>query len=188
MNIMEQLLASSPKNYFNIQTGSEIEGKVLNITSNEVILELGLKAEGVIPLRELSEDLKANLKPGDSVKAIVLEAESENGQVILTMHKPAQPRAQRGTPDIDPKKIEQISKIQQEGGMIKGKVTKITQFGAFVLLDEGVEGLIHISKFGPDEKYEAGQEVNVMIDNIEKDKNRISLSTVITSTKGLIYK
>jgi len=74
--------------------------------------------------------------------------------------------------------------IQDE--IYTGTVTKVSQFGVFVALEEGIEGLIHSSKVTA--KYEPGQKVQVTVDSIEPERRRIALSPVVTSTKDLIYK
>lgn len=181
---MEELLASLSSAPISIEQGQVVEGKVLAINGSEITVDLGLKSEGVLQLRDIqSEGL--DLKPGDNIKAIVAEIENENGQVVLSVKAGKQKPQISG---IDSKKWDTLSEKLTREEIIKGTVTKVTQFGVFVALDEGIEGLIHISKMGPDERYEVGQVVTVSIDSIDKEKSRIALSPVRTSTKGLIYK
>ncbi len=173
---MEELLASQPQQKLSINRGQEIEGKVVLVTEKEIIVDLGTKSDGVIPLNEVKDKLP---KIGDSVLAYVLEPENESGQVILTI--------QRASKTNDTSTNNLINKYTPDQ-IIKGVITKVTQFGAFVKLEEGVEGLIHSSKLGPEDNFESGQEISVMVDAVDLDKKRISLAPVITSTKGLIYK
>ena len=182
---MEELLASLSSSPISLERGQEVTGKVIAINATEIIVDLGLKSEGVLPLHEIRSGRNA-VKPGDSIKATVSETENENGQVVLSIQ-----RAEKQKPQIsgiDSKKWDALSDKLIREEIIKGTVTKVTQFGVFVALVEGIEGLIHISKIGPDDKFEAGQAVTVSIDSIDKEKNRIALSPVRTSTKGLIYK
>lgn len=179
---MEELLASQT---FKgpLERGQDIEGIIIFKNQQEIVLDLGLKSEGVISLREIPGD-KNTLKVGDKVKAVVVDLENESGQVVLNLPVP------KSTPSepLDKQKWEKYNKLQTEEGVIRGTVTKITQFGVFVSLEEGIEGLIHSSKLGPDDVFEIGNNISVIIDSIDPLKNRISLSPVITSTKGLIYK
>ncbi|OGE38631.1 hypothetical protein A3F00_02230 [Candidatus Daviesbacteria bacterium RIFCSPHIGHO2_12_FULL_37_11] len=186
MDLMEELLASLSSTPISLERGQEIEGKIISINSNEITVDLGLKSEGVISGREFQNDVKNKLKTGDTIKAIVSEVENENGQVVLSMQRSGQKKAQAQTQDLE-KWNDLIKKLDGQD-IIKGKVTKITQFGIFVELQGGIEGLIHISKLKSDDKFEVGQQLSVSVDSIDQEKKRISLSEVKTSTKGLIYK
>lgn len=195
---MEELLASLSKSPISLERGQEVKGKIISISS-DVTVDLGLKSEGVIPLREIPD--KDVLKVGDTIKATVSQIENENGQVILTVQK--SPRQKTNLSNIDSEKWNQQTEKLVIDDIYKGKVTKVTQFGVFVQLQDpsthsinsgqassgqGVEGLIHISKLGPEDKFETGQDIRVSLDSLDKEKKRISLSPVRTSTKGLIYK
>lgn len=176
---MEELLASLSQKKLTLNRGQEVEGKVVLVTEKEIILDLGTKSDGVIPLNEVKDKLP---KIGDSVLAYVLESENESGQVILTIQKTTKTNNTFNTSSNN-----LVNKYTPDQ-IVKGVITKVTQFGVFVKLEEGVEGLIHSSKLGPDDNFEQGQEISVMIDAVDLDKKRISLAPVITSTKGLIYK
>ena len=178
---MEELLASLSKSSISLERGQEVEGKIVAIGSSEIIIDLGLKSEGIIQRRDIQNS--GNLKPGDSIKAIVAQIENENGQVVLSMKGGNQRELGE-----DSKKWDELSEKLTKEDTLKGQVTKVTQFGVFVQIQGGVEGLIHISKLSPDDKFEAGQKVSVTVDSVDKDKKRISLSILRTSTKGLIYK
>lgn len=185
--IMEELLAlpSAQGKLLTLFRGQEVKGEVVAIKGKEVTVDLGLKSEGVLHDAD-------NLKVGDKVTAFVLEPENESGQVTLTINRASgkhnikefnQPKNELGD-----EKWVQISQKYKEGDMVKGVITKITQFGIFVKLEEGIEGLVHVSKLGPDDHFETGKEISVTIDLLDNKKKRISLSLVLTSTKGLIYK
>ena len=196
---MEELLASLSSSPISLERGQEVEGKIISINGSEVTVDLGLKSEGVIPGREISNEA---LKVGDMIKATVSVIENENGQVILSTQKVGKQKAQIS--NTDSKKWDALTEKLTREEIIKGKVTKITQFGVFVQIQDpstgstsslqassghgGIEGLIHISHLSPDDKFEAGQVISVSVDSIDKEKSRIALSPVRISTKGLIYK
>lgn len=169
----------------NLSRGQEVKGEVILVNSQEATIDLGLKSEGIIRGAH-------NFKKGDKVTAFVLDPENESGQVALTLTK-ANPKPNirvfnRPKNELGVEKWEEISQKYKEGDIVKGVITKITQFGVFVKLEEGIEGLVHVSKLGPDDNFETGKEISVTIDSLDSKKKRISLSLVLTSTKGLIYK
>lgn len=182
---MEELLASLSSKPLNLSRGQEVTGEVVSVKGQEVVVDLGIKSEGII--RGIP-----NLKVGDKITAFVFDPENESGQVALTLNranpKPNTREFNRPKNEFSGEKWEGISQKYKEGDIVKGLITKITQFGVFVKLEEGVEGLIHISKLGPDDNFETGKEISVNIDSLDSKKKRISLSLVLTSTKGLIYK
>lgn len=182
---MEKLLASLSQTKLSLERGQEVEGKVILVTDKEIIVDLGTKSEGVIQTRDLPQDLK-DIKSGQTIKAYVSEGENEYGQIMLSVQLPGKQTA--STPKGNQQDWSKLAQKYPVEETVKGIVTKITQFGVFVKLEEGVEGLIHVSKLGPDDNFEAGQEVTVTIDSVDPEKRRISLVPVITSTKGLIYK
>ena len=182
---MEELLASLSSAPISLERGQEVEGTVVAISASEVTVDLGLKSEGVIGARELPEG--NSHKIGDKLKAVI-EGESESGQIILALPGKQELSPSRPKSEIPSEKWDNLIKKFENEEVIKGKVAKATQFGVFVTLEPGIEGLIHSSKLGPDDSFEAGKEISVTIDNLDKDKKRITLSPVLTSTKGLIYK
>lgn len=82
---------------------------------------------------------------------------------------------------------EDIEKRYEKDQKVKGKVVKISDYGAFVLLEPGVEGLIHITKIPPDKRLAEGEEVSVYIEEVDKEKRKISLGLVLTE-KPVGYK
>jgi small subunit ribosomal protein S1 len=258
---MEELLATLKNKNITLTRGQEVEGEVVSIDDKEVLVDLGLKSEGMISTKDLSEETLKNLKVGNKIKAYVIDGESETGLIALSPSQSGAPKAGVGRWDkfieakstgnqlsgqvieasgeglvvevdgvrgfipssqiSDPSKKEELigkkvsvgvlevdlssNKLifsQKTGGQdfeaiakkypknsaVKGKVTKVTQFGVFVSLESGIEGLIHISKLGPDDNLTVGSDVTVTIDSVDTNKKRISLVPTITSTKGLIYK
>lgn len=156
------------------QTNSKLQGKAVEISGDGVVVEIdGIR--GYLPASQMEDSSQKDQLIGNNLSVGVLEVDQNNNKLIFTQKSKSEDFA---------KVIEKYKEDQT----VKGKVTKITQFGVFVQLEKGIEGLIHISKLGPDDSFEAGQEISVTIDSIDPEKRRISLVPTITSTKGLIYK
>lgn len=190
-DIMEQLLASLPARPLLLSRNQEVEGKVVFFDDKEVILDLGTKSEGVLPKEELAADLKQTLKIGDTVLAFVILPENESGQVVLSSRRVSRPQV--GQPPrfqsyIDDVTWQDLTQKYQQQQAFKGMVTKITQIGVFIKLENNVEGLIHSSKLTTMEGLTVGQPIQVLIDGLDQERRRISLAPVLTTTKGLIYK
>lgn len=185
---MEELLASSTQKTFDLTRGQEIEGTIIQITEKEVTLDFGYKSEGVIPARDIPN--LDSLKVGAKLKAFVEELENDSNQVVLGIQRTPKTVGVTKKSSGNGLSDEVWDKLKEKytDATVKGTVTKVTQFGVFVQLEEGVEGLIHISKLGPDDDFKAGDSLSVTIDSFDAEKKRISLVPVITSTKGLIYK
>jgi ribosomal protein S1 len=79
------------------------------------------------------------------------------------------------------------AKKYKKDDKVKGKVVRVSDFGVFVELEEGIEGLIHITKIPPGQKLEIGKEVNVYVEEIDPEVRKLSLGLVLT-TKPLGYK
>ena len=109
-------------------------------------------------------------KKGDDVEAVVLEIDPSNERLSLGI--------KQLTPDI----WESVPHRYPSGARVKGVVTSITDFGVFMELEEGVEGLIHISQLGllrgeaPKDKFQVGSEVEAEVTNVDRAERRISLS------------
>ena len=194
---MEELLATASfgnqqavsfgNNSLILTRGQSVTGEVVAITDQEITLDLGIKFEGVIPKRDLPTGKE--VKIGEKMDAFVVEPENDSHQVVLSTHsiqrtqRPTRSSNQSGSSQQDFSKVAE-KYIQDE--IYTGTVTKVSQFGVFVALEEGIEGLIHSSKVTA--KYEPGQKIQVTVDSIEAERRRIALSPVVTSTKDLIYK
>jgi small subunit ribosomal protein S1 len=82
---------------------------------------------------------------------------------------------------------DKVSKKYKVDQRVKGKVVKISDFGVFVALEPGLEGLVHITKIPPGKRLEKGQDVDVTIESIDKKEKKISLGLVLTQ-KPVGYK
>lgn len=183
---MEELLASLSAKPINLVRGQTISGEVVSLSDREVTLDLGTKSEGVIPSKEFPAGQLPKI--GDRLDTYVIEPENEASQVVLSLQQ-APKSARGGQRAAGPTAAEFAKLVEkfQSDDTFPGTVTRISEFGVFIKLEDGVEGLIHSSKLGTS-SFEVGQKISVMVDSIEPEKRRISLSPVVTSTKDLIYK
>ncbi len=151
--------------------GSRQKGKVISIEDYGAFIEIEKGVEGLIHISEMSwtQHIKKPseiLSIGDEVEAIVLSIDKKNERISLGLK-------QLVDNPWDKFKV---------GDIVKGKVVRITKFGAFVELEQGIEGLIHISNVSwneniknPEEFFKVGQEIEAKIINIDPEKKRISL-------------
>ena len=155
--------------------GSRITGKVRNFTTYGAFVEMEEGIDGMIHVSDMSWTRKVNhpseiLQKGQTVEAIVLEIDAANQRISLGL-KQAQ---------TDP--WSSIAAHYQIGQIVKGKVSKIASFGAFVELEDGVDGLVHISQISDQhidkvrDALKVGQEVEARIVKIDRDERRIGLS------------
>ena len=155
--------------------GSHLEGTVRNFTNYGAFLELDEGVDGMVHVSDMSWTRKINhpsemLEKGQKVEAVVLEVDPSNQRISLGL-KQAQP---------DP--WSSIASKYAIGQLVEGKVSKIAQFGAFVELEAGIEGLVHISQIS-DHRVEkvkdalsVGDEVKARIVKLDEVDRRIGLS------------
>lgn len=159
----------------NYPIGARIRGKVRNMTTYGAFIELEEGIDGMVHVSDMSWTRKVNhpsevLKKGDEVDAIVLDIDPSQQRISLGMKQLA----------VDPwSDIDSFFKI---GDVVQGTVTKITSFGAFVELKDGIDGLVHISQISEEriEKIKdilkAGQVVGARVVKIDRDERRLGLS------------
>jgi small subunit ribosomal protein S1 len=155
--------------------GTQVKGQVRNLTSYGAFVELEEGIDGMIHVSDMSWTRKINhpsevMKKGDIVEATVLEVDRPNQRIALGMKQLGQ----------DPwSKIEQLYKV---GDLVTGKITKLASFGAFVGLQNDIDGLVHISQISEErvEKIKnvlkVGQDVSARVVKIDKGERRIGLS------------
>ncbi|MEM8549273.1 MAG: 30S ribosomal protein S1 [Verrucomicrobiota bacterium] len=159
----------------NYPVGARVRGKVRNLTTYGAFVELEEGIDGMVHVSDMSWTRKINhptemLNKGDEIDAIVLDVDVDNQRISLGM---------RQLSDDPWNEIERFFKI---GDVVKGKVTKITNYGAFVQLDQDIDGLVHISQLAEDhvEKIKdvinEGDEVDARVIKIDRDDRRIGLS------------
>ena len=155
--------------------GSHIKGKVRNMTTYGAFVEIENDIDGMIHVSDMSWTRKINhpnevLKVGEEVEAVILDIDPSQQRISLGLKQT----------EVDPwANIEQIYKI---GDVVKGKVTKVTAFGAFIELSHKIDGLVHISQISRDhvekvkDKLNLGDEIEAVVIKIDKDERRIGLS------------
>jgi small subunit ribosomal protein S1 len=149
------------------------EGVVRSVKDFGAFVDLG-GVDGLLHVSELSwsrvPDATAVLQPGQSVKVVVLKLDRERRKVSLGMKQ------------LTASPWDEAPQKYHAGTLARGTVTRLTDFGAFVELEPGVEGLIHISELAPQrvrkvaDVVKAGQEVQVMVLNVDPAQRRIALS------------
>ena len=155
--------------------GSRVTGKVRNFTTYGAFVELEEGIDGMIHVSDMSWTRKINhpselLQKGQQVEAVVLEVNPEDQRISLGLKQASD----------DPWNT--ITSRYAIGQLVKGKVSKIASFGAFVELEDGVDGLVHISQISDQhvekvkDALKVGQEVEARIVKIDRDERRIGLS------------
>jgi small subunit ribosomal protein S1 len=155
--------------------GSRVSGKVRNFTTYGAFVELEDGIDGMIHVSDMSWTRKINhpsevLQKGQQVEAIVLDVDPANQRISLGFKQSSN----------DPWSA--IATRYTVGQVVKGKVSKIASFGAFVELEDGVDGLVHISQISDQhvervkDAIKVGQEVEARIVKIDRDERRIGLS------------
>lgn len=159
----------------NYPIGARVRGKVRNLTTYGAFVELEEGIDGMVHVSDMSWTRKINhpseaLNKGDEVDALVLDVDADSQRISLGMKQTTS----------DPwEEIETHFKI---GDMVNGKISKITSYGAFIELDNDIDGLVHISQIS-EERVEKikdvlneGDEVTSRVIKIDKDERRIGLS------------
>jgi len=159
----------------NYPVGARVRGKVRNLTSYGAFVELEEGIDGMVHVSDMSWTRKINhpsemVKKADEIDAIVLDVDPEQQRISLGMK-------QLSTDPWD--EIDTHFKI---GDRVQGKVSKITSYGAFIELNEGIDGLVHISQISEDriEKVKdvlnVADEIQARVIKIDRDERRIGLS------------
>ena len=163
----------------NYPIGSVIEGKVRTLTDFGAFIGLEEGIDGLIHVSDMSWTQKINhpsevIKKGDGVKAVVLNVDKGRERLSL------------GLKQLTTNPWEELAAKHPAGSVVTGKVVNHADFGTFVELMEGVEGLIHVSEMEldngrtPEEAYPSGSEVSVKILNIDSEERKVSLSMKAT--------
>jgi small subunit ribosomal protein S1 len=155
--------------------GSRVSGKIVSVTDYGAFIELEKGIEGLIHVSEMSWTQHVKhpsklVKPGDAVEAVVLNIDKENEKISL------------GIKQMEPDPWLTIEGKYPIGKVVAGKVRNLTAFGAFVELEEGIDGLVHISDMSwtkrvqhPSEIMKKGDKVDVKVLKIDHENRRISL-------------
>ncbi|MCL5675779.1 MAG: S1 RNA-binding domain-containing protein [Patescibacteria group bacterium] len=135
--------------------------------------------DGLVHISEIAWEKVENpsdyYKVGDGVEVVILGVERKSGKLNLSLKK------------LLPDPWQDLAKMYQKDQYVKGKVTKVSDFGVFVELEKGIEGLLHVSKIPSDTKFSAGDKIECVIEIVDPVKHRISLSLLPTE-KPIGYK
>jgi small subunit ribosomal protein S1 len=159
----------------NYRVGETVDGRVVKLMDFGAFVELEPGIEGLIPISELSwtqrvRHPKELLAEGDSVRVAVLAIDVRKRKITLSL------KALGQDPWLG------VEQRYQPDSVVSGAVTRLTGFGAFVQLEDGIEGLLHVSEMGdkrvrrPDSVAKEGDVLSVRIKSIDVEQRRISLS------------
>jgi len=155
--------------------GTKIQGRVVSLTDYGAFIEVEEGVEGLIHVSEMSWTRKIRhpsqvLNVGDNVDSMVLNIDVAKKRISLGMKQ------------VEPNPWDIIEEKYPVGTTIEGKIKNLTDFGIFIGIDEGIDGLVHISDISwtrrikhPSEVYKKGQEIQAVVLNIDKDSERFSL-------------
>ena len=155
--------------------GQKVTGTIVSLTDYGAFVELQEGIEGLIHVSEMSWTRKVRhpskiVSVGDEVEAIVLDIKPDSRRISLGMKQ------------VRPNPWDVISEKYPVGTTIEGKIKNITDFGLFIGIDEGIDGLVHISDISwtkrikhPSEIYKKGDVIQAIVLDIEKDQERFSL-------------
>jgi small subunit ribosomal protein S1 len=156
--------------------GARVRGKVVSLTDYGAFVELEEGVEGLIHVSEMSWTKRVKnpsklLNVGDTIEAVIADVNPETRRLSLSL---------RAT---EPNPWEQLAEKYHIGDRIQGTVRNLTDFGAFVEIEEGIDGLIHVSDMSwgrrvkhPSEVLKKGDEVQAVLTAIDVENRRISLS------------
>ena len=178
MELMDQLLQSPSANYRELKYGDVVEGLIMQVDRDEILVDIGSKSEGVIPSKELStltDEERDRLAIGDQVLVFVVQAENQDGHAVLSIDKARQEKSWR-----------RLQTIYEASEMIEAEVSNYNKGGLLVNLD-GVRGFVPASQVteirgGDDASKQAdmarlvGNKLSLKIIEINRHRNRLILS------------
>jgi len=150
-------------------------GRVVNVTDCGAFVELEAGVEGLIHISEMTWSRRMKhpskvVKPGDQVEAVILELHPRDRRISL------------GLKQLEPNPWTTIDSRYSVGSVVEGRVRNMTDFGAFIEIEEGIDGLVHVSDLSwtkrvkhPSEVLKKGQIVQAVILNIDSASHRLSL-------------
>ena len=157
------------------RVGDVLTGTIRNITDFGVFIEVEEGIDGLVHISDISWNTRVShpsevLNKGDEVKAVILKIDSENQRLSL------------GLKQLQPNALEDFFGSNNVGTILQGTIVRLTEFGAFVGLFEGVEGLVHVSEMSkdriekPEDAFEVGQKVMVKVIKLDAVERKIGLS------------
>jgi len=157
------------------QVGNKVKGKVVNLVPYGAFVELEPGVEGLVHVTELSWT-KRIAKPSD-----VLKADQEIEAVVLGINREEQ-KISLGIRQLDTNPWDRALEKYPPGAKVKGKIRNLTSYGAFIELEEGLDGMIHVSDISwtrkinhPSEVFKKGDEVEAVVLEVDKANQRISV-------------
>ena len=166
-----ELDAAYSQSMVTVEDGQLVEGTVVKIDRDEVLLDIGYKAEGVIPSRELSIRNDADpfeiVSMGESIEALVLQKEDKEGRLVLSKKRAQYERAWG-----------KIEEVKEADGMVKGNVIEVVKGG--LIVDIGLRGflpasLVELRRVRDLQPY-VGKEIEAKIIELDKNRNNVVLS------------
>jgi small subunit ribosomal protein S1 len=154
---------------------SRVIGRVVNVTDYGAFIELEAGVEGLIHISEMTWSRRMKhpskvVKAGDQVEAVVLEVHPRERRISL------------GLKQLEPNPWTTIDSRYSVGSVVEGRVRNMTDFGAFIEIEEGIDGLVHVSDLSwtkrvkhPNEVLKKGMMVQAVILNIDSSAHRLSL-------------
>jgi small subunit ribosomal protein S1 len=157
------------------QPGQRVQGKVRNLTDFGAFVELEPGVDGLLHISDMSWTRNIGhpselLKKGQAVETVILNVDRDNKRISL------------GLKQIQPDPWETVAQRYPMGSRVTGKVVRLTDFGAFVELEPGVDGLLHISQMSnrpiasPAEIVNVGDELTLLVIRVDPHERRIGLS------------
>ncbi|HEX5692335.1 MAG TPA: 30S ribosomal protein S1 [Roseiflexaceae bacterium] len=176
--LMEQFLINPAHDYRNLQYGDTIDGTIMRVDRDELLVDIGSKSEGVVPAREmqsLSNDDRATLKAGDTLLVFVVQAEDKEGRAVLSVDKARQEKSWR-----------RLQESYDSSEVLEAKVVNYNKGGLLVNLD-GVRGFVPASQVsgisrGPETQKQSdmakmvGTSLPLKVIEINRNRNRLILS------------
>lgn len=176
--LMEQFLRDPAHDYRNLKYGDTVDGKIMRVDRDELLVDIGSKAEGVVPAREmqsLAPEDRAALQIGDVLLVFVVQSEDKEGRAILSVDKARQERSWRV-----------LQSAHESGDVISARVVNYNKGGLLVNLD-GVRGFVPASQVsgisrGPDTQKQSDMarmvntDLSLKVIEINRNRNRLILS------------
>jgi small subunit ribosomal protein S1 len=162
-----------------VKVGDVVEAKVTGVVPFGAFAKFTVTkdgeshdVEGLIHISEIAwekvEDPNQYMKTGDQIKVKIIGIDTNTGKLTLSLKQ------------LLPDPWEHVLDMFEKDTTVKGTVSRVTPYGVFVTLSPGVDGLIHISKIAPGEEPKPGQDISCVIEDIQPEKRKISLSMSLT--------
>lgn len=183
--VLEEEKAQAEEKVFSeLQEGEKRHGRITRLTTFGAFVEIGHGVEGLLHISEISWDRlqhpSERLKEGEEIEVLVIRVDHEAKRISLSLKQ------------LSPHPWKTVEGKFREGELVEGEVVRLTPFGAFVHLAEGIDGLIHISQLSetrvekPEDVVRVGQKVKVKILKVDPAEKRIGLSLKEAQKKEVV--